>query len=768
MTDTRKPHESTAPAASVDWEDRASGPWHRGLVWLEGVTLRVERGVRWIVRRPEVNPLYHTGTITIFLLVLIFASGLYLTMFFQFGFEASYRAVDALESNFVGRFMRALHRYASIAAIVTAAIHGWRTFVMRRFAGARRMPWATGVSMVAVLWVVGVTGYWLIWDERAQVFNDALTRAISGTSLGLDFLIDFVLTDAAGSGWPFLLILITIHVGLSLVVGGLLWYHLKRLTRRHWMPPPVWLWIVGGTTVIVSVAIPVGMLPPVDRHLVPGTVPLDPFFLFLLPGTLSWPPAVLWAGATVLLGLVVFLPWVLRATALPPIVVSEDRCIGCTLCVADCPYRALEMVIRDDEGDHPQLAVVHGSLCVSCGICIGTCPTNALTLGTSPAEPLWEAATTTGEKAITFVCERHMLHGAAHLNADSAVIPLPCVGMAHPELAAQAIDAGAASVTFVGCAADDCANLEGNVWLQDRLDRTRRPKLKRRHLDKPIVTAWLPPDATGEAAHAAALPPNEAYPATIRDQEAGADTRRLIAPAVFVLVAGVLTVVLSMLPFDPGGNDQARIEIALDHRDGTPLTIGPDDPLPADAIPARLILDVDGATVLDETYPFVTADGGDTSLAFERVPITPGTHAVTLVLDDGAEIVVVFEDTVALDPGQTLTIDILDAQVVAMADAGRSLYFETTIGSNAGCRICHSLDPDVTLVGPTFGGVATRAASRVPDLTAEEYLRQSILDPDAFVVDGFSAGQMIPTYLEILSEEDVDNLVAFLLTLEEE
>ena len=139
MTDTRKPHESTAPAASVDWEDRASGPWHRGLVWLEGVTLRVERGVRWIVRRPEVNPLYHTGTITIFLLVLIFASGLYLTMFFQFGFEASYRAVDALESNFVGRFMRALHRYASIAAIVTAAIHGWRTFVMRRFAGARRI-----------------------------------------------------------------------------------------------------------------------------------------------------------------------------------------------------------------------------------------------------------------------------------------------------------------------------------------------------------------------------------------------------------------------------------------------------------------------------------------------------------------------------------------------------------------------------------------------------------------------------------------------------
>ena len=103
-----------------------------------------------------------------------------------------------------------------------------------------------------------------------------------------------------------------------------------------------------------------------------------------------------------------------------------------------------------------------------------------------------------------------------------------------------------------------------------------------------------------------------------------------------------------------------------------------------------------------------------------------------------------------------------------MADAGRSLYFETTIGTNAGCRICHSLDPNVTLVGPSLAGVATRAATRVPGMTAEEYLRESILEPDAYVVPGFPAGQMIPTYLEILSDEDVDNLVAFLLTLEEE
>ena len=54
----------------------------------------------------------------------------------------------------------------------------------------------------------------------------------------------------------------------------------------------------------------------------------------------------------------------------------------------------------------------------------------------------------------------------------------------------------------------------------------------------------------------------------------------------------------------------------------------------------------------------------------------------------------------------------------------------------------------------------------IPGLTAEEYLRESIVDPDAYVVDGFPAGQMLPHYLDILSDEDIDNLVAFLLTLE--
>ena len=96
---------------------------------------------------------------------------------------------------------------------------------------------------------------------------------------------------------------------------------------------------------------------------------------------------------------------------------------------------------------------------------------------------------------------------------------------------------------------------------------------------------------------------------------------------------------------------------------------------------------------------------------------------------------------------------------------GREIFAERILGANAGCITCHSLDPDTTLVGPSIAGIATRAATRVPGQTAETYLRQSIIDPGAFVVDGFEPGRMPGDWGEVLTDGEVESLVAYLLTL---
>jgi hypothetical protein len=93
------------------------------------------------------------------------------------------------------------------------------------------------------------------------------------------------------------------------------------------------------------------------------------------------------------------------------------------------------------------------------------------------------------------------------------------------------------------------------------------------------------------------------------------------------------------------------------------------------------------------------------------------------------------------------------------------LYNEASLGTNASCRICHSLEPGDDRVGPSFAGIASRAGERVPGLSAEEYLRQSILDPDVYTVEGYPSGLMVPNLGETLTEAQIDDLVAFLMTL---
>ena len=77
------------------------------------------------------------------------------------------------------------------------------------------------------------------------------------------------------------------------------------------------------------------------------------------------------------------------------------------------------------------------------------------------------------------------------------------------------------------------------------------------------------------------------------------------------------------------------------------------------------------------------------------------------------------------------------------------------------CMNCHTLDGSEDN-GPTLQGISMRAGETVSGLTAAEYVRQSIMEPRAYLVDGFSAMGSINSL--ILSEEEVDDLVAFLLT----
>jgi hypothetical protein len=110
-----------------------------------------------------------------------------------------------------------------------------------------------------------------------------------------------------------------------------------------------------------------------------------------------------------------------------------------------------------------------------------------------------------------------------------------------------------------------------------------------------------------------------------------------------------------------------------------------------------------------------------------------------------------------------------DANETTIGDAaaGEALYMQPLVGPmNApGCLTCHSLEPGVVIAGPSLAGIGAAAGSRVPGQATEVYLRDSIISPDNFILDGYESGDMYSSYGEELSEVQVNDLVEFLLSL---
>jgi nitric oxide reductase subunit C len=104
---------------------------------------------------------------------------------------------------------------------------------------------------------------------------------------------------------------------------------------------------------------------------------------------------------------------------------------------------------------------------------------------------------------------------------------------------------------------------------------------------------------------------------------------------------------------------------------------------------------------------------------------------------------------------------------------GQALFRKTP----PGCFACHSTSHGINLVGPSLEDIPTTAAERLKDpnyrgkaTDIEGYIRESIRDPNAFVLTGptYSSGgrSLMPTGLDAsLTPEQVDQLVAYLMTI---
>ncbi|MFN8528916.1 MAG: cytochrome c [Anaerolineae bacterium] len=119
------------------------------------------------------------------------------------------------------------------------------------------------------------------------------------------------------------------------------------------------------------------------------------------------------------------------------------------------------------------------------------------------------------------------------------------------------------------------------------------------------------------------------------------------------------------------------------------------------------------------------------------------------------------------------------ADAVADADpaAGQAAFQLTrTMPDNSqwACSQCHSVTADqLRIIGPGLWNVSVRALERPGYASAIDYIHESIINPQAFIVPPDSNGVPFPENLmpqhysdpTIMPPEDLANIVAYLLTL---
>jgi quinol-cytochrome oxidoreductase complex cytochrome b subunit len=161
---------------------------------------------RWIAERYDFEPLrelagkktvpvhkheiwYYTGGIALFLFVVQFITGMALAFYYIPYFEQANKSVVEIATKLnMGWFFRSLHHWGAQLAIFVLFVHAFSTLILKSYRKPRELVWISGFLLLGIAIFFGLSGYFLLWDERAF----AAVRVATGGAGNLPVLGGFI------------------------------------------------------------------------------------------------------------------------------------------------------------------------------------------------------------------------------------------------------------------------------------------------------------------------------------------------------------------------------------------------------------------------------------------------------------------------------------------------------------------------------------------------------------------------------------------------
>ena len=443
----------------------------------------------------ELNPLAQSGRAANFALIQAVISGVLMLLWYSPSVQFAYSSMESIQGLSLGGIVRACHRYSSDFLMVLLFIHAGRMLCSRKFAGARWLPWVSGVILIALVWFIGWTGYWLVWDQPAQQvaltsINLLDTFPIFGDPLGRSFLANRLVPSLLFFVIFFLHMLLPLGIAVGLIV------HLLRLSRVKLLPD--WRLSVAMTLGLIVAAwiVPAPLDEAADMAVKAESFTVDAWYLTPLALGLRLQQTGLWIAIFGTLAFCTAIPWLLGRRAKPETYQAEvdiARCHSCSQCVNDCPFEAVSLVPRTDGKKFPSQASVDPSKCVGCGVCNGSCDTAGIGLtwfnNRIEEERILSAFETkvhAGEQPWIALIGGDIDGGFAAMDRTkwSERLPayqtyvVPTASWVRASFVEQLLKKTAEGVLIIRDSRAESIAREGNQWVSDRLEGIRGPEFR--------------------------------------------------------------------------------------------------------------------------------------------------------------------------------------------------------------------------------------------------------------------------------------------------